>query len=116
MDTAAKQSFIRRIAKQNRSDLEGTRVIWSAHAVIELVAEDLTRQAVEGALETCTVVEDYPTLHRPLPDCLVLGYLEDGQPIHAVTAIDTEQDRILIVTVYQPNEQEWEDDWRTRKA
>ncbi|MBS1253679.1 MAG: hypothetical protein MAG451_02732 [Anaerolineales bacterium] len=116
MDTYAKQSFIRRIAEENRSDPEGTRVVWSAHAVIELVAEELTRQEIEEALEACDVIEDYPTLHRPLPDCLVLGYLDDDHPVHVVVAIDTDQDRILIVTVYQPSEQEWEDDWRTRKT
>jgi hypothetical protein len=26
-------------------------------------------------------------VRRRLPDCLVLGYLEDGQPIHEVTVV-----------------------------
>jgi len=28
---------------------------------------------------------------------------------------DPEGVRILLVTVYQPSEEEWEDDWKTRK-
>jgi hypothetical protein len=80
-----------------------------------LVADHLTRRQVERALRECELIEDYPALHRPLPDCLVLGWLTPNEPVHAVVAIDLERDRIFMVTVYKPSEEEWEDDWRTRK-
>lgn len=66
-------------------------------------------------MQECDLIEDYPVLHRPLPDCLVLAWLMPGEPVHAVVAIDLERDRIFMVTVYKPSEEEWEDDWRTRK-
>jgi hypothetical protein len=116
MKTEAKQSFIREKALQNAQDPQHTRVLWSRHAITELVADDLTRCQVEWALLRCELIEDYRTLHRPLPDCLVLGWLTSEQPIHAVIAVDTERDRILVVTVYRPNAEEWENDWRTRKS
>ncbi|MFQ5595257.1 MAG: hypothetical protein ACE5HA_14015 [Anaerolineae bacterium] len=50
-----------------------------------------------------------------MPDCLVLAFVSPEKPIHSVIAINESQDYILIVTVYQPTAQEWEDDWRTRK-
>jgi hypothetical protein len=53
--------------------------------------------------------------HRRLPDCLVLGYLETGDPVHAVIALDEMKERMLIVTVYRPDLERWENDWRTRK-
>lgn len=37
------------------------------------------------------------------------------EPCHAVVAIDEENDRLLIVTVYRPSLEEWEDDWSRRK-
>jgi len=46
---------------------------------------------------------------------LVLDWLTPNEPLHAVVAIDLERDRIFMVTVYRPGEEEWEDDWRTRK-
>jgi hypothetical protein len=58
---------------------------------------------------------DHHPLHRPLPDCLVLTWLVANVPVHAVIALDPDRDRILMVTVYQPSEEEWEDDWKTRK-
>ena len=66
-------------------------------------------------LQNGTVIEDYPTLHRPLPDCLVLAWLATGEPVHVVAAIDEINDRWFVVTVYKPSVEEWENEWRTRK-
>jgi len=115
MDKVAKQAFIRRIAAQNQLDTEGSGILWSRHAITELATENWGRNQVERALLNCQVIEDYPTLHRPLPDCLILGWLSKGLPVHAVVAIDQGLDRILVVTVYDPSEEEWQHDWRTRK-
>ena len=115
MDSDTKQAFVNARAARNRQQEERRHVIWSAHAVAEMVADRLSRSAVEAALTGALVIEDYPTRARPLPDCLLLGHLTDGEPVHAVVAIDLELDRILIVTVYRPGPEEWEDDWRTRR-
>jgi hypothetical protein len=116
MDSNTKQAFVRTAAARNRQAAEQGNVMWSAHAVAELVADRLARAEVELALTRARVIEDYPTRTRPLPDCLVLGHLADGEPIHAVTAIDVDHDRILIVTVYRPGTEEWQDDWCTRRS
>jgi hypothetical protein len=110
-----KQNFIRRKACQNRSDPEGQEILWSRHGIVELVHEGWTRDLVEDGLQNGEVIEDYLMLHRPLPDCLVLGWLARGEPFHAVVAIDELNDLLFVVTVYKPSAEEWEDDWRTRK-
>ena len=71
---------------------------------------------MEKALENGEVIEDYPTEHRPLPDCLVLSRLLNGEPLHAVIAVDEPNDRLFVVTVYKPDLEEWENGWRTRKS
>ena len=111
----SKQEFIRRIAWQNRLDPEGESVRWSRHSITELLLEGWTRTLIEDALHSCEVIEDYPAVHRPPPDCLVLGWLESEVPFHAVVAVDEANDRLFIVTVYKPNPARWEDDWKTRK-
>jgi hypothetical protein len=115
MDSGFKQTFIQRMAEENRSDPEGTKILWSRHAVAELAVEGWKRRQVEGALLNSNVIEDYPPLHRPLPDCLVLAWVTSTTPIHVVVATDEESGRILVVTVYQPSGEEWENDWKTRK-
>jgi hypothetical protein len=116
VDAEAKQAFVRKQAARSRRDPDARSVVWSAHAITELVADRLTRVEVEAGLETGLVIEDYPTLTRPLPDCLILARLVGGGTIHAVVAVDIDLDRILIVTVYRPGPEEWEDDWRTRRT
>ena len=116
MDAKAKQSFIRQKARENQRDPQGNKVLWSQHTIVELVFDLLTRSQVESTLETCEVIEDYLALHRPLPDCLALGWLAPGEPVHAVIAVDPDRDRIFMVTVYRPSAEEWKDDWQTRTS
>ena len=75
----------------------------------------VTGAEMESAFRHCEVIEDYPATHRPLPDCLILAWLADGRPLHAVIAIDDHKDRIFVVTVYVPDRERWHDDWRTWK-
>lgn len=115
MDARRKQEFIRLKARQNQTDPAGEKIRWSRHGIIELINEGWSRVSVEIALRSGEVIEDYPSLTRPLPDCLVLSRLPSGKPCHAVIALDEENDRLFVVTVYQPTDKEWENDWRTRK-
>jgi hypothetical protein len=115
MNKEDKQPFIRWKACQNRSDPKGTKIRWFRHGITELVNEGWSRVLVEEALQNSEIIEDYPALHRPLPDCLILGWLATGEPLHAAVAIDEVNDRLFVVTVYKPSREEWEDDWRTRK-
>jgi len=107
MDKAAAQAFIRQKAKERK-------VKWSRHALAELASEPVSVSEVEAALQKAEVIEMYAHLHRHLPDCLVLAFAS-GMPIHCVVALNEPQDYILIVTIYRPTSEEWQDDWRTRK-
>ena len=44
-----KQNFIRSKALENQNDPEGQKTLWSRHAIIELLNDDLTRSEVEKA-------------------------------------------------------------------
>ena len=116
MDATAKQLSVREAAERNRSDSEGRSIYWSRHAIVELVNEGWSRENIESGFLTCEVIEDYPAGPRALPDCLVVGALNSDVIFHAVLAIDSINDRLLVVTVYKPNAEEWQDGWRIRKA
>ncbi len=92
MEPEFKQAFIQDKAYLNQQSSQGIYVLWSRHAIQELIADNLTRKQVERALQSCEVIENYPTLHRPLPDCLVLGWVSAYEPIHIVVAIDMPKD------------------------
>jgi len=108
MEAKRKEEMIRRCAAKGK-------VRWSSHASREALAEQLMESAVVQALTRGEVIEDYPQLTRPLPDCLVLGWLADASPVHAVIGVDEPKDQILVITVYRPLKERWSDDYRTRK-
>ena len=116
MDVAAKQLSVRNGAESNQADSEGRSIFWSRHAIVELVNEGWSRQNIEAGFLTCEVIEDYPEGPRTLPDCLVLGVSSSQETFHAVVAIDRENSRLLVVTVYRPNSEEWRDGWRIRRT
>jgi len=115
MTSDEKQEFIRLQARRNKLSRAGEKILWGRHGITELVNEEWNRAWVEEGLQHCWVIEDYPSLHRPLPDCLVLGWLTSGEPFHAVIGMDESSDRLFVITVYKPSAEEWEDDWRTRR-
>ena len=116
MDSAAKQRSIRQVARRNQSDPEGLSIFWSRHAIVELVNEGWSRENLEAGFLICEVIEDYPAGPRALPDCLVLGGTQSGQAFHAVIAFDENNERVLVVTVYLPISEEWQDGWRIRRT
>lgn len=59
------------------------------------------------------VIEDYPT-DQPYPSCLRLGFIKN-RPIHVVTAQATEEETIVIITVYEPDLKRWEPGFEKRK-
>ena len=89
-------------------------ILWSLHAVSKLRKEDLHKTDIENSLKECIIIKHYDMEGRPLPGCLVLGFV--GQiPVHTVIAVDREFDRIFIITVYKPSAERWNNDWKKRK-
>jgi hypothetical protein len=108
-----KQSFIREKAREHIPEVN-EKILWSLHAVKKLRAERLRKSSVEDLLKSCIIVEEYERETRALPDCLMLGFTGQ-EPVHVVVALDQTNDRILIVTVYRPSSERWEDDWKRRR-
>jgi len=73
----------------------------------------ITDQEVSEALSACEVIEEYPD-DTPYPSVLVLGQTQHGRPVHAVCAYVLENQTMVIVTVYEPDPDRW-DDRRRRK-
>jgi hypothetical protein len=101
----------------NISDLQqaiaANRFRVTNHGDEEMAADALTLDVVLRAAESGEIIEDYPTDH-PLPSCLVLGFTQDGEPVHSVWAYNEATGRAVLVTVYRPDPNRWID-WRVRK-
>lgn len=62
------------------------------------------------AIMSGEIIEEYYEDY-PYPSCLIMGSIE-GRIIHVVCSFS---DPVHIITVYEPNIKEWNDDFRTRR-
>ncbi|MBI3303651.1 MAG: DUF4258 domain-containing protein [Deltaproteobacteria bacterium] len=87
------------------------------HARREMDAEPLGSIRVEEimqALDSGEIIEEYPE-DKPYPSCLILGRTITGRPLHTVCAPALPEERLIIITTYQPDPNRWEPDFRRRK-
>jgi len=73
----------------------------------------ISTREIRQVIETGEIIEDYPEDARGR-SCLILGYGESDRPIHVVCA--NKEDYLAIITAYLPNEMEWVDSFKTRRA
>ncbi|MFO7958629.1 MAG: DUF4258 domain-containing protein [Candidatus Brocadiia bacterium] len=86
---------------------------WRAHALERMLQRGISRASVLRTLEQGEVIEDYPD-DRPFPSALLLGFAE-GRPLHVVVALDATSGYAHVVTVYEPDLEHFESDFRTRR-
>ena len=88
-----------------------SRIRWSTHVAQRMMERSISRSDVISAIRTGEIIEDYPE-DFPLPSCLISGIV-NRKPIHVVVAQDEEE--IVIISVYRPDLNKFEPDFRTRR-
>jgi hypothetical protein len=64
--------------------------------------------------QSVRIVEEYPD-DRPYPSVLVLGRASGGRPVHVVRAYAPEDDEVIVITVYEPDPNRWDEEFRQRR-
>lgn len=67
---------------------------------------------LEEVIASGQTIEDYPE-DFPFPSRLILGSVE-SRAIHVVAAFNSENDEAIIITVYEPNPENWNKDFTRR--
>lgn len=70
--------------------------------------DDVKKVMAKGEL-----IEEYPN-DSPFPSLLLLDFI-DQQPIHVVVAHDTDYVVCIVVTVYKPDLNRWQDGFKCRR-
>lgn len=63
-------------------------------------------------VENGKIIEQYEN-DKPFPSCLILGVELKGKYIHVVVSCN--EDYIYLITAYYPDEQLWQDNFKTRR-
>lgn len=87
--------------------------IFRLHAVKRMFQRGIDENEVKDIVEQGETIEEYPD-DLPFPSRLVLGW--SGQrPIHVVAADNHESSETIVVTVYEPGPDQWDEEFKRRK-
>ncbi|MCZ7539091.1 MAG: DUF4258 domain-containing protein [Anaerolineae bacterium] len=73
----------------------------------------ISPEDVRVVVATGEVLRHYPD-DTPYPSRLILGW-RGNRPLHVVAADNHESQETVIITVYHPDPDQWEQDFRSKK-
>ena len=89
------------------------RIIWTNHVDIRLKERLISRHNILSSVAEYEIIDEYPD-NIFLPSYLI--YSKMGNKVfHILINVDFQNELITIVTSYQPTQDRWERDYRTRK-
>ena len=69
---------------------------------------------VSQALQSGEIIDDY-SAEMPEPGRLILGF-QGKRPIHVVASENPETNEVTVVTVYIPDPQKWDKNFKGRRS
>jgi uncharacterized protein DUF4258 len=88
-------------------------LLFRIHAVQRMFERNISMKNVEWALQSGETIEDYSG-EMPEPSRLILGF-QGKRPFHMVTSENPQTNQIIIITVYVPDPDKWNKDFKSRR-
>ncbi|NKB66077.1 MAG: DUF4258 domain-containing protein [Candidatus Latescibacteria bacterium] len=85
---------------------------FSRHAFKRAVERNISDVEIRLAGRNARIIEDYPD-DKYSPSCLLFGFTDQDRPLHLQVSC-AESDLVKIITLYEPDEDEWIDFSRRR--
>ena len=95
-----------------RRQLAVGRFDLTRHALRRIVERDIKDLEIQEAGEAAELIEDYPD-DKYSPSALLLGFTAAGRPLHFQVSL-SESSTSRIITIYEPDADEWIDFRRRR--
>jgi hypothetical protein len=93
--------------------LDEYHIVYKNHARIRMIQRNISEDEVVHAIRWGVIIKQYAD-DTPYPSILLLCWY-GKRPLHVVVAIDHVEKVHFIVTTYEPNSDEWEDDFKRRR-
>lgn len=89
------------------------RLVFRVHAIQRMFQRGISEEEVKQVIVVGETIETYPE-DKPFPSRLMLGW-SGSRPVHVVVADNVAAQEAVIITVYQPDPEEWETGFKRRK-
>jgi hypothetical protein len=96
-----------------RSKIAANQFEFTRHALDQSIVRGITVQELREAMESGEVIEEYPQ-DKYGPSCLIFGMTKSDRPIHIQCSYPS-REMIKIITLYQPDPEQWIDYKERRK-
>jgi hypothetical protein len=90
------------------------KIFFRVHAIQRMFERKVSVRNVSQALQSGEIIEDY-SAEMPEPGRLILGF-QGKRPIHVVASENPETNEVIVVTVYIPDPQKWDKNFKGRRS
>ena len=94
--------------------MNNPKVLFRVHAVQRMFERSISAKKISQSLQSGETIEDYSG-EMPEPSRLILGF-QGKRPFHVVTSENPETNEITIITVYIPDPDKWNKDFKSRRS
>lgn len=94
--------------------MSNPKLLFRVHAIQRMFEREISAKKVRQALEIGNTIEDYSS-EMPEPSRLILGF-QGKRPFHVVTSENPETNETTIITVYIPDPEKWNNDFKSRRS
>ncbi|MBM4176443.1 MAG: DUF4258 domain-containing protein [Ignavibacteria bacterium] len=89
------------------------RIFWTYHLNLRLSERFIPRSYIIASVSKYEIIESYPN-DKYLPSYLV--YSKHNNVIfHILFAVEEKNNNVRVITSYKPDNEKWEDDFKTRR-
>ncbi|MBO8128055.1 MAG: DUF4258 domain-containing protein [Peptococcaceae bacterium] len=102
--------------RREEAYIRRTRIVFSGHFRERMRTRGITLQEIARVIETGEIIQGHAPWtygNNPNPVRVVMGHGEGDRVLHVVVAL--RKDAVVLVTVYEPDPEIWEDDLKTLK-
>ena len=96
-----------------RSRCKDDKIEVTAHVLLRFQQRSISYTEIKEVIMNGEIIEDYPEDY-PYPSCLIFGYTVHNRVLHVVVGMS--EDKLWLITAYQPNPEQWSEDFRVRKG
>jgi hypothetical protein len=91
-----------------------SKIIFRVHAIQRMFERGIAAKKVRQVLESGETIEDYSS-EMPEPGRLILGF-QGKRPFHVVASENQLANEVIVITVYIPDTDKWDKDFKSRKS
>lgn len=110
-----KQNDFEAWIQEIRSLVSSEKVSLKKHCILRMRQKTISVDEFKEAMLHAEIIEYYEDDY-PFPSALLLGFTSSGRPLHAVVALDKDDERLWIITLYEPKTKLWDEQFKNRRS